>query len=354
MDEQESRRGKSLARGLSTSDNALNFIRLVLAILVIFSHSFPVGGYGSDPAWGGSSLGGWAVAGFFSISGYLVSASRARCTLSAYLWRRSLRIFPAFWVCLIMVAFAFAPLAARLSGDRWRVDGAMTYVLSNALLKINQWGVPDTLTHHELTAWNGSLWTLIYEFLAYLAVGALFVIPVARKASFLGLLLAASIAAGPLAHGPANITTNFFLDGIGLAGFFLAGSFLWALGERLPINGPLALVCLIMVGVLGYFGLASTYGQLPLAYLTLWLGATLRIRVGSRNDISYGVYIYAFPVQQLLFALGMSSRIGPITSALLALGLALPLAFLSWHVVEEPALRLKRFVGNKSRQTTRA
>ena len=69
------------------------------------------------------------------------------------------------------------------------------------------------------------------------------------------------------------------------------------------------------------------------------LSAQLR-KIGSRNDLSYGVYIYGFPVQQLLFLTGASS-LGPLAFAGVACVTVLPFAAMSWLLVERPAMRMK-------------
>ena len=122
--------------------NSLNAIRLLLASAVIVSHSWLVNGLGLPPMVGGTDAGLVAVAGFFGISGYLVTASRLRSSsLRAYLWRRFLRIYPAFLVVLAVTAFVFAPLSTLLDG-RSTIDWASAagYVLNNAGLFVRQLG----------------------------------------------------------------------------------------------------------------------------------------------------------------------------------------------------------------------
>ena len=89
---------QTLATAFDPRHNSLNALRLALATLVIVSHAWPIGGFGNDPHIGDLSFGGWAVAGFFAISGFLITSSRLRSSFSAYLWRRMLRIFPGLWV----------------------------------------------------------------------------------------------------------------------------------------------------------------------------------------------------------------------------------------------------------------
>jgi peptidoglycan/LPS O-acetylase OafA/YrhL len=79
---------------LDTRDKALNFVRLILAGLVVVSHTWPSGGFGPDPHFGDLNLGSWAVAGFFAISGYLVTGSRMSPPVGQFALRRMLRNSP--------------------------------------------------------------------------------------------------------------------------------------------------------------------------------------------------------------------------------------------------------------------
>lgn len=144
---------KTLRESLSTRHNALNFVRLTLAFVVIFGHAWPLGGF---EGWT-LDLGGWAVQGFFAISGYLIAGSRMRLGIREYLASRALRIFPAYWSVLILTAFALA-LAI---GENYEPSSALSYVISNAGLYQAQWGIDDTLVSVPVAiAWNGSLWSL--------------------------------------------------------------------------------------------------------------------------------------------------------------------------------------------------
>src|SRR4051812_45574841 len=124
-----------------TSRNSLNALRLLLATSVIVSHSWPIGGYGDDPRWGPTSLGQFAVAGFFAISGWLITRSRLSSELPSYAWRRFLRIYPGFFVALLVVAFVVAPLGSALGGGEYSIGAALRHVAQNAFLYMNDFSV---------------------------------------------------------------------------------------------------------------------------------------------------------------------------------------------------------------------
>lgn len=205
--------GRPLSEEFSGRSNSFGFVRWTLATLVIVGHSYPLGGFGgaTDPLydWTGTqeSFGGLAVAGFFIISGFLITRSwRTHPTVARFLWHRFLRIFPAFWVCMLLTAFAFAPLAWWL--QQGGLNGYLSqpgptpagYVLNNLWLVMNQYVIGDLLTDTPYGSvaggiWNGSLWTLSYEFACYLVVAVLEVPPVARSVGYLAAAGSGSAAA---------------------------------------------------------------------------------------------------------------------------------------------------------------
>jgi peptidoglycan/LPS O-acetylase OafA/YrhL len=344
-------------------NNSVNALRLGLAGIVLFSHTIKLQS-GDDPlgalTGGEVDLGTLAVDGFFALSGFLIVRSYLGSpSVWRYLWRRCLRILPAFWTCLLVTAFVLLPLAQLirfgtlagfpLVGDQ----SATSYVYNNALLLIRQFEVRGLLDGEVV---NGSLHTLFYEFLCYLGVAVLGVIGVLRRRRFVVLVLAGvvwAVAASELvtnggltgAHAGRQLILRFGL-------MFLAGAVaqLWA--HRLPLGraGGGTAAALLALGLAA----SALVGQDPrstlvyllvappaIAYLVLLIGASPRAaRIGSRRDFSYGLYVYAWPVQVLLLLVGAALWPMPVYLAA-SLALALGLAWLSWTFVEAPALRLK-------------
>jgi peptidoglycan/LPS O-acetylase OafA/YrhL len=330
--------------GFDPRRNSLNCLRLVLAVAVIVSHTWPLGGYGSDPAIAGETLGTWAVAGFFAISGYLIATSRLHLPFGTFVVRRVLRIYPGYLVCLVVVAAGFAPLSAALGSGSINWGSAASYLVDNLLLKVHQDGISHTLANAPYgPAWNGSLWTLIYEFLCYLAIGALLFVTRGRRTLVVGaLVLCAAVWTVEWHAG-----TTGFVESFGFLGsIFLAGSLIALYADRIPLDWRLGVLGVILVVASGYLHVVPWLGAVPIAYVCLWLGIVLPFqRIGRTNDISYGVYIYAFPMQQLLLVC-LNARGLPVGLAvLLSIVCTLPLAAASWFLVERRALALKgRFV----------
>lgn len=330
--------------------NSLNALRLALAVLVIVSHSWPIGGYGPDPGIGETTLGSWAVAGFFAISGYLITASRVRSRgFGDYLWRRALRIYPAFIVVLLVVGFGFAPLSVRVGGDgSWSPGSAASYVLHNAGLRITQIDIPETLGHSAFPlAWNGSLWTLWYEFLCYLAIGIVVSIIPIRYLGIAALLATTVCALGVAAVNLGLPAPTFVVNLLTLGGYFAAGAVIYFYRSRIPLRTSFALASVIVIVLAASTSTFQIIAGIPVAYLIMWLGITTPFQaIGAKNDISYGMYIYAFPVQQTLALLLADFAVSAAAFVAICILATTPLALASWLFIEKPAMKLK-FITNR-------
>lgn len=358
----------TLAEPIRGRDNALNFLRLCLATAVIVDHSAPISGR-FGPRYG--PLSDVAVNGFFVLSGYLIAGSRVRMSGPRYAWHRALRILPGFWVCLLITGLIIAPLSTLYSHQSWNLHAGLSYFAQNfSLVSMND-NIGSTLTHVNEHAWNGSLWTLFHECLAYIAAGLLLWPALVRRHPVPILIAVAVLAAIAvyLANGPAFLSTNRYRDSLRLGCFFAAGMAMWAVRDRVPSSRWLALAAAAVfvplyvvaamddslqqhAATLTPAAIIWTYvfTPFPLAYLLLWLGGVLPVRIGVRNDISYGMYIYAFPMQQLLAILG-AGRLGLTAFIVLSVLVTIPMAWLSWMVVEKHAMRLKDFGRARERRS---
>lgn len=331
--------------------NGLNALRLALALGVILRHSFTM--LGEQAAWHPAEvlMRSVFVDGFFAVSGYLI----VRSWVSHPDWRRFvrarfLRILPGFWVCLVVVAFVAAPLHALLTGVR--VDGpfladAAGYVWRNSLLWIVQEdiaGGPLGAAPNEAATWNGSLWTLAWEFACYLGVLTLGVTGLLVRRWVLPLAFLVSLAMLTLTVVPAF---DFWLvhHAARFATMFLAGALVHQHQDRIRAAGWLVGVAVVVVVVSAYLPDYRAVGALPLAYACIVGGALVKVpALRLKNDLSYGTYIYAFPVEQLVVGLG-GRALGVGLFFVASSVLTLPLAAASWFLVERPALRRKQRPG---------
>ncbi|MGD0881940.1 MAG: acyltransferase [Acidimicrobiales bacterium] len=324
-------RPATLQAALHPRSNSLNLLRLVLASAVVFSHSITLGGYGDEFILDYTTVGTIAVFCFFGVSGYLIAGSAEANKFGRFLWHRFLRIFPAFWICLVIVAFGFGSIgwihgnhACGLSCYIRLPNGPFDYVLNNADLRITQLTIPGTLRGAPYPAvWNGSIWTLFYEFLCYLVIGVLAVVGLLRrKLAIIGVALAVwmvevVVTATPRLNAQFNAFHHWEVTNLlRFIPVFLVGSILYLYRDRVPDSGWIALgsIALMLLTFLipignGIPAATLTRSDLSaplLVYPMLWLGAHLPGRsIGSRNDYSYGLYIYAFPMAQLLALWGV-------------------------------------------------
>lgn len=196
-------------------------------------------------------------------------------------------------------------------------------------------------------AWNESIWTLGYEFLAYLLLIPIAYLPAVRRYPRTAVTVAFlfSLMMFPVLE-LADATTNRYYVYARLFPCFLAGSLLYVWGKKITVR-PLWVIASLALSLIIYFGFDSLalrqFTQLIFAYAILGLACMIKIYWGSHNDLSYGVYIYAFPLQQLLVMMG-ATPLGIMGNTLLATILSLGMAYLSWRFVEKPALALKRLI----------
>lgn len=356
----------TLDQAFDTKRNSLGFLRMVFAAMVLFDHAFPLGGFnhGTDPMWGWThgqeSFGGLAVAGFFVVSGYLVTRSFTESrTAVRYLWKRVLRIFPGFWVCLLVTVAVFGTIAyvfdhSTLHGYVFgHPDSPGGYLGRNALLQMNQYNIDGLLSTTPFQhsgypqAFDGSLWTLIYEFKCYLAVAVLGVFGIFRWGRPAVLVLALGLWVAQL----QDVMHPNRLRGIPVIGdpnmmilgfVFCLGALLYLYRDKILLSDTMALVAAVVLVVGMRTNLYYAVGQVALAYLCFWLAVRLPLdRFDRFGDFSYGLYIYAFPVEQILALYGVY-RWGLAAYVLLSLAIALVVAMASWFLVEKPFLRLKR------------
>lgn len=328
-------------------------MRLIFALAVLVAHGWYMAGQGVGIHIADENIGGWAVFGFFAISGYLITGSRFNKPLGEYMLHRVARIFPAYLVCLVVTAFVFAPIGyhyvhGTLDGFLTTATTPINYVVGNATLRIAAFDVAGTPGNVPYPgAWNGSLWSLYYEFLCYVIIAVLGSVGIVRRKVWpLALALVASVG---LQVGWPVLAPYFQSNGdvawiAKLLPVFLAGGLMYQVRERIPLTWPGAV--LAFAASFAVISQEPRWGPqvcaLMLTYVILWAGAVLPCpEVIRRNDVSYGVYIYAFPMQQLL-AIGGVYQWGLVAYNVVAAAATIPLATASWLLVERPVMRRAR------------
>lgn len=337
-------------------NNNFDALRLLAAISVIFSHSFLIaeGTQDNEPlillTSNQAILGLAGVFVFFAISGFLVTQSFERTPNPwHFLAKRALRIFPGLFVATVVSALVLGPIVTNLplAGYLSRLQ-PYEYVLGNTLLDQTVHELPDVSFADNGVGLevNGSLWTLRIEFVMYLMVLALGVVRLLTVRTALVLLAFGTACLYFEMLYPLEKWSWFFqlLSAWGwLVAFFAAGIALYKLRNTHIFDGRVAALALaglvLSVPLRQFIVLFPIFG----CYLALWLALNPRlptIPAARFGDLSYGLYIYGWPVEQTVMWLsGGHARWWQIFMT--ALPAASLLAFLSWHLVERPMLRLK-------------
>jgi peptidoglycan/LPS O-acetylase OafA/YrhL len=333
--------GAALGRG---RHNNLDLLRLLAAMAVVISHCWPLAlGPGTPEPLEeltGRSLGQYAVMVFFFLSGLLVaeSAARNRATPLRFLRARVARLFPGLGLALI-VGLGLAVLAGATPGPA----EVVRYLLRGLSLAGMEHQVTGSWAANPYPgALNGSLWTLFHEALCY-AVAAALVWSGALDRPYRAAFVIGWVALG--AHAAAEMIPGGGGLALKAAAFaplvltFLAGVAAWRLRDHLPLSPVLAvLAVLAAIALHGTLadGTATSVALGMVALVVAFRTPPLRLP----GDLSYGVYLYGWPVSQALLAL--LGPMAPVVLAPLACLAVLPLAAASWVLVERPGLTLGR------------
>lgn len=324
---------------------------LALAVLLGHAPEMVDGDKSREPltvVFGTQTLGGAAVAGFFLLSGFLILQSwQRRPQLGDFLWKRVLRIYPAFLVASLVSALLVGTLGAA-SATRYLSEIKPTLLVKSALL-LRIPDVPPTFTEQPHGSVNGAMWTIEHEFRCYLLVALLGLCGLSnRRFLWLGLSTAllglyALVPLGDLGFRGERLLFASFPAFVRLFGLFLAGGCFYLFRERIAFTkrgcwiAAGALILGLCFGPTAHLALATAGGYLLFALA--WARIPLLEPFKRGADISYGLYLYGWPVQQLgvLAFPALSPWILFSVSALISASCGLA----SWYGVERPFLRLK-------------
>ncbi|SDG38292.1 Peptidoglycan/LPS O-acetylase OafA/YrhL, contains acyltransferase and SGNH-hydrolase domains [Bradyrhizobium sp. Rc2d] len=338
-----------------------NAMRFIAASAVLFSHSFGAGENRQHDEWirqltGKFELGTLGVYVFFFISGFVITQSCLRSNARSFLIKRIARIMPGLVLVTAFSALVLGPLLTTLPLRDYFHDPKFSKFFLNCLFVLTG-ELPGLFVGNPSGDWvNVSLWTLRFEVMCYLVV--LVTILLLKKSSPLAIAVLAlglvalgyptcmTAAIEPIAYLRSSLSikidiTYLFVDGMSVVPFFFVGSLFYFARDRIQVNllwftgSIVAMIVIILYAqIYPLFPFALGYAILCLAFYDNAMYGKF-----SRNDYSYGIYVFAFPMQQTVvtfFPSGMTWW----ANALLAYPLTLGLAALSWHFVEHPCLRL--------------
>jgi peptidoglycan/LPS O-acetylase OafA/YrhL len=330
--------------------NNFDFLRLIGALLVIYGHSYPLTGHAA-PGFADNGVATIGVKIFFVISGYLVALSWLRDPDPfRFMLRRCLRIFPALSVVVILSIVVLGPLMTTLPLSAYFRNPQTLFYLTNIALYIN-YGLPGVFDRNIYpSAINGSLWSLPAEFLMYLLTPLLF----ARSINFWRFNVAVIAILSALASvmlirvlprsSPYVVYATNVWSWVEVAAYFAIGAAI-AFYRLERLANPYVAFGLLLLLAVANIGTAVKEMMLlvilPYAALSFGLGDTPMFRrLTKGNDLSYGIFLFGFPIQQTLTAL-LGPQIGPWLNAAIASAVCAGLAYLSWNFVEQPMLSWK-------------
>ena len=342
----------------SRRSNNFNALRFVAASLVLVSHSFelPTGVAQRDFAFTatGRTLSWYAVDMFFVISGYLIFVSwQRKPSLIAFFCARFLRLIPGLFAMLLIIVPILGIAFSTLNFARYLTDlQTARYFLGCLSIIFVKYDLPGVFLSNPLQSVNGSLWTLRYELLCYVSValagyaGLFKVQALRRTALFAGITLSSGLLIWLDIKGydKSSDKIGMAYELARLSMCFQLGSLYSEFEKKIPIKLVVLIGFLAAMAAAVRTPLFAPIANVGTAYITIWLavvpsGKWIRW-TRSAPDYSYGIYIYAFPIQQVLIA--SMPGISLATMIIIAYPLTLVLAAASWHFIERPSLSLKR------------
>lgn len=336
--------------GASRTANSFDAIRLGAAVAVLVSHAFVItfGSEHGDPlfaATGGMvGIGFVAVGIFFSISGFLIDRSWENSrSLVGFAVKRCLRILPGLWASLAVTTI-FAAIVLASEGFRLFERSTTWNFLGNALLLPASALLPGVFDDRKLASvFNGSLWTLKHEVACYVVTVLLSIFGPFRRHALIVLWLAAVVVGNGTDAARASGALYYLFVFADLFQYFGLGMIISRYRHWI-LHSPTAALVLI---AMWFAALATPFAReatpLLLTYPMIALGASpsrFAQWLTAGGDMSYGVYVYAFPVQQLMAPFQVAGLPPWLANILLSLPLCYGLAVLSWRFVERPALDL--------------
>jgi len=348
--------GGAPARARET--NLFDIMRIVAASMVLWAHAYALTG-GAPPGWYGNTVGTMGVKIFFIISGLMITRSwLADPRLHAFAMRRILRIIPALALVVLLSTFVLGPIFTTLSlHDYLLAHGTRLYLWNIALYPVYSLpGMFAGLPYPSVI--NGSLWSLPAEMAMYIATPFVIGRSAVHARCSIAIFFVVSAIAGVYFVRFVTIAPMPVFYGTGLpsvlemAPYFQIGA-LYAVFGLHRFGRPVFSVFLFMVVAAGLqavsdkvnaYAVGEILLMVTLPYMVISVGG---VRIGGafgrlleRGDVSYGMYLYGFPVQQTIAAL-WPGQIGAMGNLALTLPITFVFAVFSWKTVEQTALRLK-------------
>ena len=308
--------------------NNFDLIRLLAALSVAMCHLLQINSKNSLF----SAVSQTAVNVFFVVSGHLIYKSANRLGIGSYFRNRFRRIFPALVINLFIISFVFAPIVTIIKKENYVFHNAIVYFLKNLTL-VPSWAIsiaPFPAGSPLGSGWNNPLWTLGFEFLAY--VGILILVKLFASYQNFSILIC-SVFLG-LINAFTNVG-NLFNSGSRLGLMFVFGALV---GQFKYTKNGIALL-LVVVAIVASFSLSVDDDIMIIAFVTAVLVISIALLVPPiptflSGDYSYGIYIWHWPIFQVIYFC-LHSELSIVLLQLVSLVATIIISIMSFHGVEK-------------------
>jgi peptidoglycan/LPS O-acetylase OafA/YrhL len=334
--------------------NNFDFLRFFFATLVMFSHSFAFLYNGDitreyDPlirfSDGQAGFGGNSVDCFFLISGFLVTQSWERSTnWRSFALKRILRIVPGMAAVLLLTVFVLGPLVASDRTTYFQNHGVYHYLGLMWSHDINTDdripGVFENNPMHGVV--NGSLWTIRYEMFSYVLVAVLGMMMFFRRRALILAITLLLWLMRDLHHGHIHSFGKYDVI-FHLETYFFLGAVFYLYREKIVHSGMLAIAAFLGLFIAGCMHILLLVDPIFQAYLVFYIAYWDKLKLNhfaKYGDFSYGMYLWACPIQQILtqYYGSVLNAYSMFIYSFILTGIS---AILSWNLIEKPFLRLK-------------
>lgn len=342
-----------LSEILKRENNNFGLLRLLLAFMVIYGHSNLLMETNHTKNYISFIMGnefkntGSRVMSFFFLSGMLITYSLLKKNdVIAFIIARVFRIYPAYIVVILFTALVIGPIFTNLSLHDYLTNSEVTsYIIKNLKLSM-QWTLPELFPDNYYPSINSSIWTIPFEIYAYALFLCLYILGVFINKKFATLI--ACMVVLDTALGTHYIFSWISSDSlprfIPLA--FAFGSLLVLWRDKIKINFQLVIACWVL-----HYLFKHTLTSLSLAYMALFVtllfifSTPLMLKFKPKIDISYGVYLWGYPIQQIIIHFFPKFNSNSLTIA--AIIVCTFIGILSWYLIEKPSMNLEKKINLK-------
>ena len=333
--------------------NNFNIIRVIAAFLVILGHMYFIMGLGNQlPVFAGQGIQAIGAKTLFVLCGYFITTSWIKDQhVGRYAVKRLFRIYPAFIVLVLLSVFVLGPIVTEIPRDQYFANIHTWEYFKNLLLH-PVYALPGVFTSLPYAnVVNGSLWTIPLELAFYVLIPLMTIVPWKKKFPIVGIVLLVLFTAFTFVREfvlfPKGINLVFWGNGLiqatDLIPPFLLGH-IFSFVDKKYFNWQIGTIAFLTVSFLNVpLPYSDLVFPLALAYFILSLGNAKNPVFRNwfkKSDFSYGLYLYGFPIQQVMYILLRKANLHPILMTFICFVIVLGFAILSWYFVEKPANKL--------------